>query len=105
MISGVFMRFSSDREESDTKFSSVSSRLCLFYGFKTIYEIDAKDCKGQYIMKYTGGSQCALTGETCQIQRDRVRWSKCSLENKEELIGSLGTVSYTHLTLPTTPYV
>ena len=48
---------------------------------------------------YTLGDRFNLCGERVREARMRMGWSQ------EELAAKLQPVSYTHLTLPTTPYV
>jgi len=85
------------REESDTKESSLSKGLCLFKGFDLVYEVDSKDCKNRDVMKYKGGNLCALVSilglnrrPYCIMENinDETSWTTCSLNiprNKLEL--------------------
>ena len=48
-----------------------------------------------------GGAETLLVNLVRRLDRDRFSPEICCLKDKDEL----GAVSYTHLTLPTTPYV
>jgi len=90
------MENKSNERDDDTKelnlYNLMERHPCPFYGFESMYEIDAKNCENsRQIMKDKGGDQCALATIInsdklyCSMEsiKNKPNWATCEFNTKE----------------------